>query len=158
MWVGVIFPVNTVKLRENRRVERSRFHPFICENNCEKVMHPFTNKKAGNIPDMSNIKTLKPFQSGPDPRRNTKGRPKGSRNVRTVIMEILKEKVPFNGKMTRKDKVIVYAAFEEGSQRQFEGCGDSNRQSRRQSARRVRGTYPTHTKAGRGRMDGAGTG
>lgn len=70
-------------------------------------MHPFTNKKAGNIPDMRNIKTLKPFQSGPDPRRNTKGRPKGSRNVRTVIMEILKEKVPFNGKMTRKDKVIV---------------------------------------------------
>ncbi len=56
---------------------------------------------------MGNIKTLKPFQSGPDPRRNTKGRPKGSRNVRTVIMEILKEKVPFNGKMTRKDKVIV---------------------------------------------------
>lgn len=56
---------------------------------------------------MGNIKTLKPFQSGPDPRRNTKGRPKGSRNVRTVIMEVLKEKVPFNGKMMRKDKVIV---------------------------------------------------
>jgi hypothetical protein len=70
-------------------------------------MHPFTNKKAGKIPDMGNIKTLKPFQSGPDPRRNTKGRPKGSRNVRTVIMEVLKEKVLFNGKMTRKDKVIV---------------------------------------------------
>jgi len=70
-------------------------------------MHPFTNKKAGTIPDMGNIKTLRPFQSGPDPRRNTKGRPKGSRNVRTVLMEVLKEKVLFNGKMTRKDKVIV---------------------------------------------------
>lgn len=70
-------------------------------------MHPFTNKKAGKIPDMGNIKTLKPFQSGYDPRRNTKGRPKGSRNVRTVIMEILKEKVYFNGKMARKDKAIV---------------------------------------------------
>ena len=56
---------------------------------------------------MGNIKTLKPFQSGPDPRRNTKGRPKGSRNTRTVLMEILKEKVPFNGKMTRKDVIIV---------------------------------------------------
>lgn len=70
-------------------------------------MHPFTNKKAGKIPDMGNIKTLKPFQSGPDPRRNTKGRPKGSRNVRTVLMEILKEKVLFEGKMTRKDVIIV---------------------------------------------------
>ena len=70
-------------------------------------MHPFTNEKAGIVPDMGNIKTLRPFQSGPDPRRNTKGRPKGSRNVRTVVMEILKEKVSFNGKMTRKDKVIV---------------------------------------------------
>jgi hypothetical protein len=56
---------------------------------------------------MGNIKTLKPFQSGYDPRRNTKGRPKGSRNVRTVLREILKEKVLFNGKMTRKDKVMV---------------------------------------------------
>ncbi len=70
-------------------------------------MHQILHEKAGMIPGMSNIKTLKPFQSGPDPRRNTKGRPKGSRNVRTVIKEILKEKILFNGKMTRKDKVIV---------------------------------------------------
>lgn len=70
-------------------------------------MHQILHKKAGMIPVMGNIKTLKPFQSGPDPRRNTKGRPKGSRNVRTVVMEMLKEKVRFNGKMTRKDKVIV---------------------------------------------------
>lgn len=56
---------------------------------------------------MGNIKTLKPFQSVPDPRRNTKGRPKGSRNVRTVVMEMLKEKIRFNGKLTRKDVVIV---------------------------------------------------
>jgi hypothetical protein len=69
-------------------------------------MHQILHKKA-MIPDMSNIKTLKPFQSGPDPRRNTKGRPKGSRNVRTVVTEMLKEKIRFNGKMTRKDKVII---------------------------------------------------
>jgi len=100
-------PVNTVKLREFRKAKRSRFHRFICENICEKVIHPFTNKKAGKIPDMGNIKTLMPFQSGPDPRRNTKGRPKGSRNVRTVLIEILKEKVLFNDKVTRKDKIIV---------------------------------------------------
>ncbi len=70
-------------------------------------MHQILHKKAGMIPVMGNIKTLKPFQSGYDSRRNTKGRPKGSRNVRTVVMEMLKEKVLFNGKMTRKDKVIV---------------------------------------------------
>lgn len=58
-------------------------------------MHQILHKKAGMIPDMSNIKTLKPFQSGYDPRRNTKGRPKGSKNVRTVIMEILKERFSF---------------------------------------------------------------
>lgn len=70
-------------------------------------MHQILHKKAGMIPVMGNTKTLKPFQSGPDPRRNTKGRPKGSRNVRTVLMEMLKEKIRFNGKMTRKDVVIV---------------------------------------------------
>ncbi len=70
-------------------------------------MHQILHKKAGNIPDMGNIKTLKPFQLGYDPRRNTKGRPKGSRNVKTVLMEMLREKVLFNGKMTRKDIIIV---------------------------------------------------
>ncbi len=70
-------------------------------------MHQILHKKAGMIPAMGNIKTLKPFQSGPDPRRNTRGRPKGSRNVRTVLMEMLKEKIRFNGKLTRKDVVIV---------------------------------------------------
>jgi len=88
-------------------MQNSRFHPFICENICEKVVPTLVHQKAGTIPDMGNIKTLKPFQSGPDPRRNTKGRPKGSRNVRTVLMEILKEKVRFEGKMTRKDVIIV---------------------------------------------------
>lgn len=59
------------------------------------------------IPNMGNIKTLKPFQSGTDPRRNIKGRPRGSRNMRTILMEILKEKIFFGGKMKRKDVVIV---------------------------------------------------
>jgi hypothetical protein len=70
-------------------------------------MHHILHKKDGMIPTMSNIKTLKPFQSGYDSRRNTKGRPKGSRNVRTVLMEMLKEKVLFQGKMTRKDESMV---------------------------------------------------
>lgn len=96
-----------MKLRENRRVKKDRFTHFICENICEKVIPTLVHQKAGTIPDMGNIKTLKPFQSGPDPRRNAKGRPKGSRNVRTVLMEILKETVRFEGKMTRKDVVIV---------------------------------------------------
>lgn len=70
-------------------------------------MHQILHKKAGMIPVMGNIKTLKPFQSGYDPRRNTKGRPKGSRNMRTVLMEILKEKILFQGTMTRKDVIMV---------------------------------------------------
>ncbi len=70
-------------------------------------MHQILHKKADMIPVMGNIKTLKPFQSGYDSRRNTKGRPKGSRNVRTVLMEILKEKILFKGRMTRKDVIII---------------------------------------------------
>lgn len=56
-------------------------------------MHQILYEKAGMIPVMGNIKTLRPFQSVPDPRRNTKGRPEGSWNVRTVLMEMLKEKI-----------------------------------------------------------------
>ena len=60
---------------------------------------------------MGNIKTLKPFQSGHDSRRNTNGRPKGSRNVRTVLMEILKEKVVVNGKkMTLSELIVLQVA------------------------------------------------
>jgi hypothetical protein len=70
-------------------------------------MHPFTNKKAGNIPDMSNIKTLKPFQSGYDPRRNTKGRPKGSKNWRTLFMKVLGKEIVVNGRKIRVDQAIV---------------------------------------------------
>jgi hypothetical protein len=70
-------------------------------------MHPFTNKKAGKIPDMGNIKTLKPFQSGHDPRRNTKGRPKGSKNWRTIFMKVLGKEIEVNGRKIRVDQAIV---------------------------------------------------
>ena len=60
---------------------------------------------------MGNIKTLKPFQSGPDSRRNINGRPKGSRNVRTVLMKILKQKVEVNGKkMTLSELIVLQVA------------------------------------------------
>ena len=70
-------------------------------------MHPFTNKKAGKIPDMGNIKTLKPFQSGYDHRRNTKGRPKGSKNWRTLFMKVLGKEIEVNGRKIRVDQAIV---------------------------------------------------
>jgi hypothetical protein len=41
---------------------------------------------------MANIKSLKPFQSGYDPRRNTNGRPKGSGNITTTLRKMLKRK------------------------------------------------------------------
>jgi hypothetical protein len=42
---------------------------------------------------MANPSSLKPFQKGDDPRRNTKGRPKGSKNMSTLIKEALQRKV-----------------------------------------------------------------
>jgi hypothetical protein len=42
---------------------------------------------------MSNLKTLKPFQSGYDPRRNIKGRPKKVRNIKTILTEQLMQYV-----------------------------------------------------------------
>jgi hypothetical protein len=56
---------------------------------------------------MGNIKTLKPFQSGPDSRRNLNGRPKGSKNLRTLFMRILKKKVMFGGEKMRLDEAIA---------------------------------------------------
>jgi len=56
---------------------------------------------------MSNIKTLKPFQSGYDPRRNTKGRPKGSKNWRTIFMKVLGKEIEVNGRKIRVDQAIV---------------------------------------------------
>ncbi len=46
---------------------------------------------------MSNIPTLKPFGKGPDPRRNTKGRPVGSTREKTLanrLRRMLGKKVP----------------------------------------------------------------
>jgi Family of unknown function (DUF5681) len=42
---------------------------------------------------MSNLETLKPFQSGDDPRRNLNGRPKGSKNKHSELMKMLQKKV-----------------------------------------------------------------
>jgi DNA-binding ferritin-like protein len=40
---------------------------------------------------MSNLKTLKPFQKGYDPRRNLEGRPKGAQSFRTLFDTAIKE-------------------------------------------------------------------
>lgn len=57
---------------------------------------------------MANIKTLKPFQKGHDPRRNTKGRPKGSMSSFSKILEQeLKKKVTFMGQEVTVEEAIV---------------------------------------------------
>lgn len=43
---------------------------------------------------MANLSTLKPFKSGSDSRRNTKGRPVGSYSVKGMLQKILNEKTP----------------------------------------------------------------
>jgi hypothetical protein len=43
---------------------------------------------------MPNASNLKPFKRGKDERRNTVGRPKGSRNLSTVLREMLQEIAP----------------------------------------------------------------
>jgi len=57
-------------------------------------------------PRMSNPQTLKPFKSGYDPRRNTKGRPKGQQDFNTMIREVLKQKVKIGGKMRTYEELI----------------------------------------------------
>lgn len=57
---------------------------------------------------MSNPSSLKPFQSGPDPRRNTKGRPKGSSNMKKLLMkELQKELGIIDGKKIKGDELLV---------------------------------------------------
>lgn len=56
---------------------------------------------------MANIQSLKPFQSGHDPRRNVNGRPRGSRNISTTLKEMLKRKVATNEGFTTLEKVFI---------------------------------------------------
>lgn len=60
---------------------------------------------------MGNIKTLKPFEPGYDPRRNTKGRPKGSKNWRTRILRVLRQKVKVGDKMMLVEDVMIEQIF-----------------------------------------------
>lgn len=55
---------------------------------------------------MSNIESLKPFKSGYDPRRNLKGRPKGSGNVRKALKNLLEKEVG-KGENTTKIKNLL---------------------------------------------------
>ena len=52
---------------------------------------------------MSNIKTLKPFKKGKDPRRNLKGRPVGSISITKKIREEL-AKIPDGDKKTQLEE------------------------------------------------------
>lgn len=56
---------------------------------------------------MANIKSLKPFQPGYDPRRNTNGRPKGSHNISTTLKMMLKRQVASGEGFTTLEKKFV---------------------------------------------------
>ncbi len=60
---------------------------------------------------MSNLRTLKPFRKGDDPRRNTKGRPKGSFTelnslTKAIIKEIDRE-VDLGGEKITVQELII---------------------------------------------------
>lgn len=56
---------------------------------------------------MANIESLKPFQSGYDPRRNTKGRSKGSGNITTTLKKMLKRQVLVGGEKMALEKMLA---------------------------------------------------
>lgn len=58
---------------------------------------------------MANIKTLKPFQKGHDPRRNTKGRPKGNVSSFQKILdrELAREVDIGNGRKATVETIIM---------------------------------------------------
>lgn len=57
---------------------------------------------------MSNLKNLKPFKKGKDTRRNTKGRPKGTLDIRERVREAVKNKKEmFNGKEIDMEQAII---------------------------------------------------
>lgn len=56
---------------------------------------------------MANIQSLKPFQSGHDPRRNVNGRPKGSHNISTTLKMLLKRKVATGEGFTTLEQAFV---------------------------------------------------
>lgn len=56
---------------------------------------------------MSNLETLKPFQSGDDPRRNLNGRPKGSKNKQSEIMEMLNREISDGENKTTVKELLV---------------------------------------------------
>lgn len=70
---------------------------------------------------MANEENLKPFKEGEDPRRNTQGRQKGSKNLATIVRELEAEdfdwsKVPIKQKEAAKAigspwRAIVYTAI-----------------------------------------------
>lgn len=56
---------------------------------------------------MSNPASLKPFQKGDDPRRNMNGRPVGSRNFKTVLMEALEKEVNVGKDKKKLDELLA---------------------------------------------------
>jgi hypothetical protein len=62
---------------------------------------------------MSNLKTLKPFKKGEDPRRNTKGRPKGTSDIRERFEEAVNKKVMFDGEEIDMSMAIMLRLISE---------------------------------------------
>ena len=63
---------------------------------------------------MSNLKNLKPFKKGEDTRRNTKGRPKGTSDIRERFQEIVNnQKVRLNGKEIPLEQFLMMRIINE---------------------------------------------
>ena len=63
---------------------------------------------------MSNLKTLKPFKAGYDPRRNAKGRPEGSKNLSGILLNYLEQKA-YEGKgIETYADVFIQSIIEKG--------------------------------------------
>ena len=63
---------------------------------------------------MGNPATLKPFGKGHDPRRNLKGRPKGSvSSLKKILERELKKEVFVNGKMIPTEEALTMRLIED---------------------------------------------
>ena len=72
---------------------------------------------------MANIKTLKPFQKGHDPRRNTKGRPKGRvSRLEHLLDKALEEEVSIGNQTVTNEIAIIMKLIDDARKGKLSAC------------------------------------